>query len=172
LESGEEVADGCPEGFARAVGGFAQQCLTTLLPFALQYAFPRLALQYAFPRRDDRDWRRRVRDADAELRTREKGYRRISRRSGTRPYMLGDKQVWSGTMFTIELIVREDGRVAHESSVIERITSISSQLGAARDTATSLLNSAPSRFRDRTPNAYRVRDNNGNVVLRSWEGLI
>jgi len=60
------------------------------------------------------------------------------------------------------------GRRAHQVDVVDRITSISSNLGDAEETARSPLGKAHLRL-VQPPNAFRIKDSDGTVVLRSWE---
>jgi hypothetical protein len=67
-------------------------------------------------------------------------------------------------MFTIEMLMIDwDDRDAPE--IVERIPFHAGRLGDAFMVAKALLDDAPHAG----PNAFRIRDGEGEVVLRSWE---
>jgi hypothetical protein len=53
-------------------------------------------------------------------------------------------------------------------SVIQSIPSFARRLGDANMVARSLLEDA----KRASPNAYRIKDEDGNIVLRSWERVL
>ncbi len=71
-------------------------------------------------------------------------------------------------MFTIELLIMR-GMDRDNPAIVERIISERARLDDADRTAKSLLAKASLRFRDNPPDAYRILDRDGFVVLRSWE---
>jgi hypothetical protein len=71
-------------------------------------------------------------------------------------------------MFTIELLPRHETDPYH-LLVVDRVVSERTRLGDVDRTAKSVLAKGGLRFRDNPPNAYRILDDKGSVVLRSWE---
>jgi hypothetical protein len=53
--------------------------------------------------------------------------------------------------------------------IVEKITSGCSRLIDADGVAKSLLKGVRDRHPQNLPDGYQLRDNDGNVVLRSWE---
>jgi len=70
-------------------------------------------------------------------------------------------------MFTVELL-KVDWDHRDSPSVVGRIPSHSGRLGDANMIAKSLLDDTTQP----SPNAYQIRDDAGDVVLRSWERSI
>jgi len=68
-------------------------------------------------------------------------------------------------MFTIELLAIDWLNREH-ATVVERVPSVAKYLGDANMVAKSLLDHAK---KGGASNAYRILDENGVVVLRSWE---
>jgi hypothetical protein len=71
-------------------------------------------------------------------------------------------------MFTIELLIMR-GMNSDNPAIVDRVVSERTRLDYAERTAKSLLAKASLRFRANPPDAYRILDHKGFVVLRSWE---
>ena len=71
-------------------------------------------------------------------------------------------------MFTIELLLRHEND-PYNPFVVDRVVSERTRLDDVDRTAKSLLAKGGLRFRNNPPNAYRILDDKGAVVLRSWE---
>lgn len=69
-------------------------------------------------------------------------------------------------MFTIELLIVRD---REHLVIIDRITSLAADLADADRGAQSLLERAQRMRPQGGPDGYRIVDDGGNVVLRSWE---
>jgi hypothetical protein len=69
-------------------------------------------------------------------------------------------------VFTIEYVIVQ-GRLIPD--VVEKITSGAMNLAGASAAAKSLLNGVRQRQPETPPDGYQIRDNDGLVILRSWE---
>jgi hypothetical protein len=66
----------------------------------------------------------------------------------------------------IEFVIVHDG---DQPDIIEKMASGCSRLIDAKAIASSLFSSTRERHRQNPPDGYQIRNDNGDVVLRSWE---
>jgi hypothetical protein len=69
-------------------------------------------------------------------------------------------------VFEVEFVIVHAG---DHPEIVEKMSSGCSRLIDADATAKSLLDGVRGRHPQNPPDGYQLRDNNGNVVLRSWE---
>jgi hypothetical protein len=69
-------------------------------------------------------------------------------------------------MYTVQFLSRDGGNTP---SVLETLESRSRHLADAKVVARYLLNTKREQHSDDAPHAYQIIDQQGTVVLRSWE---